>query len=96
MPMLLEWDWKVFASTFALLFVAEIGDKTQLAVISMSSKSAKPLTVFVASVVALAVVTLIGVTVGAGLTEVVPRIWIRRVAALLFFAVGILVFFDIL
>ena len=31
-------DWKVFLSTFALLFVAELGDKTQLAVISMTSK----------------------------------------------------------
>lgn len=89
-------DLKVFFTTFAMLFVAEIGDKTQLAVISMTSKTSKPLMVFIASVLALAAVTLIGVTVGAGLTEVVPKIWIKRAAALLFFAIGILVFLDIL
>lgn len=89
-------DWKVFATTFGLLFVAEIGDKTQLAVISMTSKTAKPVTVFIASVLALALVTLIGVALGEGITALAPKIWIKRVSALLFFAVGILVFFDIL
>jgi putative Ca2+/H+ antiporter (TMEM165/GDT1 family) len=89
-------DWKVFATTFVMLFVAEIGDKTQLAVISMTSKTQKPVTVFIASVAALAVVTVIGVTVGASLTAVLPRIWIKRVAAILFFVVGILVFLDVL
>ena len=92
----MAFDWKVFATTFGLLFVAEIGDKTQLAVVSMSSKTSKPVTVFLASVLALAAVTLIGVIVGAGIAEVVPRVWLKRVAALLFFAVGILVFLDVL
>jgi putative Ca2+/H+ antiporter (TMEM165/GDT1 family) len=89
-------DWRVFATTFGLLFVAEIGDKTQLAVVSMSSKTSKPVTVFLASVLALAAVTLIGVAIGAGIAEVVPRVWLKRVAAALFFAVGILVFLDVL
>lgn len=89
-------DWKVFATTFGLLFVAEIGDKTQLAVISMTSKTSKPVTVFIASVLALALVTLIGVALGEGITALVPRMWVKRISALLFFAVGILVFFDIL
>jgi len=92
----MAFDWKVFATTFGLLFVAEIGDKTQLAVVSMSSKTSKPVTVFLASILALAAVTLIGVAVGAGIGEIVPRVWLKRISALLFFAVGILVFLDIL
>ena len=89
-------DWKVFASTFGLLFLAEIGDKTQLAVISMCSKSSKPLTVFLASVLALAAVTALGVLFGTGITALFPRIWIKRVAALVFVVIGVLVFLDIL
>jgi len=89
-------DWKIFASTFGLLFIAEIGDKTQLAVISMTSKTSKPLTIFIASVLALAAVTALGVLLGEGLTAVVPRMWIKRFAALTFVVIGILVFLDIL
>ena len=37
---------RVLLSTFALLFVAELGDKTQLAVISMTAKHKMPLWVF--------------------------------------------------
>jgi putative Ca2+/H+ antiporter (TMEM165/GDT1 family) len=89
-------DWKVFGTTFAMLFLAEVGDKTQLAVISMTCKTAKPVTVFTASVLALAAVTLIGVLFGEGIAAAVPKIWIKRGSALLFFVVGILIFLDIL
>ncbi|MGQ9585715.1 MAG: TMEM165/GDT1 family protein [Anaerolineae bacterium] len=89
-------DWKVLWSTFALLFVAELGDKTQLAVISMVCKSEKPVPVFLGAMGALGLVTLIGVVAGGALNQVVPPGLLRRVAAILFVIMGILIWFDVL
>ncbi len=89
-------EWKTFFATFGALFLAEMGDKTQLAAISMTSKSGRPLSVFLGAVLALAVVTLIGVLVGEGLTRVVPEEYIKRGAAALFVVIGGLMWFDVL
>lgn len=89
-------DWKVFATTFAALFVAELGDKTQLAVITLTSKTGKPLAVLVGAVAALALVTLVGVLVGEGLTKLVPLAYIEKGAAGLFVVIGVLMWFKVL
>jgi hypothetical protein len=39
-------DWRVFLTTFGILLMAELGDKTQLAVIAMAAQTKKPLGVF--------------------------------------------------
>jgi putative Ca2+/H+ antiporter (TMEM165/GDT1 family) len=85
-----EVDWRVVASTFGLIFLAELGDKTQLAAIAMSAESKTPLAVFVGAVAALALVTLIGVTIGGALTKVVPARYIRMAAGGLFVIMGTL------
>ncbi|MGQ9459578.1 MAG: TMEM165/GDT1 family protein [Anaerolineae bacterium] len=89
-------DWKVLWSTLALLFLAELGDKTQLAVISMVCKTEKPVPVFLGAVTSLALVTLIGVAAGGALTQVVPPHILQRIAAALFVVMGILMWFDVL
>jgi len=89
-------DWKVFTATFAAIFVAELGDKTQLAAISMTSKTGKPIMVFVGAVLALALVTLIGVLVGEGLTKAVPMEYIEKGAAAMFVVIGVLMWFKVL
>jgi Ca2+/H+ antiporter, TMEM165/GDT1 family len=89
-------DWKVFATTFAALFVAELGDKTQLAVISLTSQKGKPVAVFFGAVTALALVTLLGVVFGEGLIRVVPEEYIKRGAAALFVVIGVLMWFKVL
>ena len=89
------WDWKVFAATFAALFVAELGDKTQLAAISLTSETKKPLAVFFGSVIALSLVTLIGVVFGEALTRVVPVEYLKKGAALLFVVIGVLMWFEV-
>lgn len=85
---------RVLLSTFALLFVAELGDKTQLAVISMTAKHKMPLWVFVGAALALAAVTAIGVLGGGLLTRIIPEMVLRKIAAVLFVAMGILMWFD--
>ena len=87
-------DWKIFITTLGTIFLAELGDKTQLAAIMMTSKTGRPLSVFGGAVVALALVTLIGVLVGEGLTSVVPQHILKKVAALAFIIVGVWMFFG--
>ncbi|MGI6207316.1 MAG: TMEM165/GDT1 family protein [Anaerolineae bacterium] len=88
-------DWKVLVSTFGLLFLAELGDKTQLAVISMTAKHKAPLSVFLGAFVALGLVTLIGVVFGEALTRVVPEDLMRRVSAGFFILMGVLIWFKV-
>ncbi len=85
---------KILLSTFALLFVAELGDKTQLAVISMTAKHRTPLWVFVGATLALTAVTALGVFGGEALTRFVPELVLRRLAALLFVVMGLLMWFG--
>jgi putative Ca2+/H+ antiporter (TMEM165/GDT1 family) len=85
---------RVLLSTFALLFVAELGDKTQLAVISMTAKHKMPLWIFIGATLALAAVTGIGVLGGEVLTRFVPEAILRKIAAVLFVGMGLLMWFD--
>lgn len=83
-------DWRILASTFGLIFLAELGDKTQLAAIALSAESKAPLAVFVGAVLALALVTLIAVAIGGTLTRVIPARFIRIAAGGLFVIIGML------
>ena len=84
-------DWRVFLSTFSLIFLAELGDKTQLATMAMAAQSKSPLTVFVGAALALALVTLLGVTFSQALVRLVPAIYIHRAAGLIFVIIGLLI-----
>ncbi len=79
----------ILAGSFGLLFVAEMGDKSQLAVVSMTAKTGSPLSVFVGASLALALVTLLGVLAGKAVTRIVPVHWVSRSAALLFIVIGL-------
>jgi Ca2+/H+ antiporter, TMEM165/GDT1 family len=83
-------DWKLFASTFAAIFLAEIGDKTQLATLSLAAGGSSRWIVFAGSAMALVATSAVAVLVGEALTRVVPPIWIKRGAGALFIVLGIL------
>ncbi len=85
-------DWKIFMTTFGTIFLAELGDKTQLATLLMTSKTGHPLTVFVGAVLALSFVTLIGVLVGEGLISILPQNILKKGAALAFILIGLVMF----
>jgi putative Ca2+/H+ antiporter (TMEM165/GDT1 family) len=87
-------DWRVFTTTFATIFLAEMGDKTQLAAMTMAAETKRPLTVFLSAALALVCVSALGVAVGGALGHYLPLEWIRRVAALGFIVIGVLILLD--
>lgn len=82
-------SWSLFASTFAAMFIAEMGDKTQLAAFAMAGSASSRLTVFVAASLALVATTAIAVLLGGVVGRYVPAVWVRRGAAVMFIAVGV-------
>jgi Ca2+/H+ antiporter, TMEM165/GDT1 family len=87
-------DWKIFGTAFLTLFLAELGDKTQLAVITMSAKAESKLAVFAGASLALILVTLLGVLAGSILTQFVPVEWLQRIVAVAFIVIGVLMLFG--
>ena len=83
-------DWRVALTTFGIIFLAEMGDKTQLVAMTMSAQTRRPWAVLVGASLALACVSAIGVAVGGLLGQYLPLIWIKRAAAIAFIAIGVL------
>ena len=83
-------DFRVLLTTFGILFLAEMGDKTQLAAMTMSAQTKKPWAVFIGSSLALVAVSALGVVVGSVIGNYVPLEWVKRGAAVAFIIIGIL------
>ena len=82
-------DLRLFATVFSTIFVAELGDKTQLATLLYASDASHPkMTVFAASAAALVLTSALGVLAGSIVSEYVNPKVIRWVAGLGFIAVG--------
>jgi putative Ca2+/H+ antiporter (TMEM165/GDT1 family) len=83
-------DIKLFATVFATIFVAELGDKTQLATLLYAAEAHNPkLTVFVAAAAALVLTSAIGVLAGAAIASwISPRI-LSWVAGAGFIGIGL-------
>ena len=86
-------DWKLFASTFAAIFLAELGDKTQLATLSLASGGSRWI-VFAGAALALVASTAIAVLAGEAVSRVIPPMWIRRGAGVLFLVLGLAFLFG--
>ncbi len=82
-------DFKVLVTTFGMIFLAELGDKTQLATLCFAAESKSRLAVFVGSATALVVTSLLAVLVGAGLSRVLPTGYVKTGAGVLFIALGL-------
>ena len=83
-------DWKILGTAFVTLFLAELGDKTQLAIITMSANTESKIAVFVGASLALVFVSLLAVLFGGLLTQFIPTEWLQRIVAVAFIAIGIL------
>tara|TARA_Y100000991_G_scaffold161802_1_gene123906 strand:+ start:269 stop:595 length:327 start_codon:yes stop_codon:yes gene_type:complete len=59
----------IFITTFTTIFIAELGDKTQIATLMLSAESGKPLIVFLGSSLALISSSVVGVLIGKWLSK---------------------------
>ena len=59
----------IFISTFTTIFIAELGDKTQIATLMLSAESGKPVIVFIGSSIALVSSSVVGVLIGKWLSK---------------------------
>ena len=84
-------DYRVTLTTFGIIFLAELGDKTQIAAMTMAAEKKRPWEVFIGATLALAAVSAIGIAAGAVLGNYLPLDWIKRVAGAAFIVIGILV-----
>ena len=73
----------VFATTFLLIFLAEFGDKTQIAVAGMGSTT-NALAVWAGATLALASTSVLGVIAGQKLLHRLPLVWIHRISGVFF------------
>ena len=76
-------------STFVTVFLAELGDKTQLATVAISGTSDRPLAVFLGSSSALVIASLIGAVAGGSLSAVIPADWLQLLASIGFLVIGL-------
>jgi len=81
-------DWKLFGSAFGLVFLAELGDKTQLATLTLAASGRSRLLVFAGAASALVLTSAIAVVAGEAVSRVVPEIWLRRAAGAAFLVLG--------
>ena len=79
----------VFLSTATTVFLAELGDKTQLAALLLSAESGRPVVVFVGASLALISSSLVGVLLGRWLSTLLPPAQLERGAGVLMVALGL-------
>ena len=84
-------DWKLLGLTFVTIFLAELGDKTQLAVFTLVAQHQKIMPIFIGASLALTSVSLIGALFGSVVSKFVPTEYIQIVAGLLFVGMGIVI-----
>jgi putative Ca2+/H+ antiporter (TMEM165/GDT1 family) len=82
-------DLKILLTTFGMIFIAELGDKTQLATFSFAAESKSPLAVFLGSAGALVLTSLLAVILGAGVSRLIPANYIKTGAGVLFILLGL-------
>ncbi len=83
-------DLSVALSAFALVFLAEMGDKSQLAILALVASTGDLWAVLLGGTLALWSVSLIGVLFGCTLLRRLPTHWVHRAAAILFIGFGLL------
>lgn len=83
-------DFKILATVFTVVFIAELGDKTQLATMLFAAdKEVSKLTVFIGASLALIVASGIGVLAGSLLSQYISEKHLHYIAGLGFVAIGI-------
>jgi putative Ca2+/H+ antiporter (TMEM165/GDT1 family) len=82
-------NFQVLGSTFLMIFLAELGDKTQLSTFAFASQSKSPLSVFLGASLALVCSSFLGVVLGGVLGRFVPERIMKGLAAVVFLGFGV-------
>ena len=83
-------DWKILSTVFTAVFIAELGDKTQLATMLFASdKDVSKLTIFAGAALALIVASAIGVVAGSAVSQYVSEKTLHYLAGIGFITIGI-------
>ena len=85
---------KTVTTSFLLIAIAELGDKTQLAIIALSAKFGAPVQVFLGAMLAFALLTALGVVLGKIISRYVSTRYVKIGASLIFILFGILFLFQ--
>ncbi|MCZ2201936.1 TMEM165/GDT1 family protein [Cylindrospermopsis raciborskii] len=88
--------WVVFATTFITIFLAEIGDKTQLSTLLMSAQSHAPWLVFLGAGAALVTTSLLGVLLGGFIASRLSPKTVEKSAGLVLLLVSSMLFWDVI
>ena len=86
----------IFLTTFTTIFIAELGDKTQIATLMLSAESGKPIIVFVGSSLALVSSSLVGVLIGKWLSNKISPNRFAFFTGLLMIIISIFLGYDII
>ena len=86
----------IFLTTFTTIFIAELGDKTQIATLMLSAESGKPIIVFLGSSIALISSSLVGVLVGKWLSKKISPSKFAFFTGLLMLIISIFLAYDII
>jgi Ca2+/H+ antiporter, TMEM165/GDT1 family len=82
-------DLKLLLTTFGMVFLAELGDKTQIATFCFAAEGKSWLAVFVGSASALVLTSLLAVVMGCAATKLIPANHIKMGAGILFIVLGV-------
>ncbi len=82
-------SFRLFATTFVVVFLAEMGDLTQIVIANLSARTRDPLSVFVGAVTAFVLTSAVGVVVGRTITRVIPLGVVRKVSAAILIGLGV-------
>ena len=89
-------DWKIFLTIFIAVFIAELGDKTQLATMLFATdKEVNKYTVFFAASAALIVASAIGVLAGSLLAEYINVKYLHYIAGIGFILIGAFTLYNV-
>lgn len=80
---------RVFLSTFILVFLAELGDKTQIAGFSLAAKTGSVVSVIIGACAALIAASLLAVFLGHNISKFLPRRILKTASAVLFIVAGL-------
>ena len=81
-------DPALLLSTVVTVFLAELGDKTQLATVALSGTSNRPMAVFLGSSTALVLASLLGALAGGSMASLIPTEWLQLAASIGFLVIG--------